>query len=84
MKIYNAKLVGISEYSGRYYFHFVYQSKFITGVGCITVVSFKQVENVELNRYYDIYMTAKDGYHNLRAIYEHKNKNTDRNSIDSN
>lgn len=83
MKIFNAKLVGTSEYDNRYYFHFVYQSKFIKGVGCITAVSFDKVNNVVLNGYYDIYMTDKNGYHNLRAVYEHKNKNTDRNTLDT-
>ena len=84
MKIYNAQLAGKSEYKGRYYYHFIYQSKFIEGYGCIVVTSFTPVENVQIKNRYDIYMTDKDGYHNLRGIYEHKNKNTDRNSIDTN
>lgn len=84
MKIYNAKLIGTSEYDNRWYFHFVYKSKFVNGYGAVTAVSFEPVENVVLNGYYDIYMSDKNGYHNLRGIYEHQNKNTDRNTIDNN
>lgn len=83
MKIYNAQLAGKSEYSGRYYYHFVYQSKFIEGYGCIVTTSFTPIENLEIKKHYDIYMTDNNGYHTLRGIYEHTDKNTNRNSIDS-
>lgn len=83
MKIYNAKLIGRSSYQGREYFHFVYKSKFVAGYGCITCVSFDD-KDAELNGYYDIYMTDRNGYHTLRGIYEHTDKNTNRNTIDTN
>lgn len=83
MKIYNAKLIGMSDYEGRNYYHFVYKSKYITGYGCVVVVSWNK-EEVNVNDYYDIYMQDKQGYHNLKAIYKHEYKNTDRNTIDTN
>lgn len=83
MKIYNAQLIGTSEYQDRRYFHFVYKSKFITGYGCVTAVSFSPIENVEIKKFYDVYMSDKNGYHNIRGIYDHQDKNTDRNTIDN-
>lgn len=83
MKIFNAQLVGISQYQDRYYYHFVYESKFIEGYGCLVGVSFSFIDNLFIRNKYDVYMSDKNGYHNIRAIYEHKDKNTDRNTIDS-
>lgn len=84
MKIYNAQLAGISTYEDRHYYHFVYKSKFIEGYGCLVAVSFSPLENVKIKNFYDVYMTDKNGYHNIRAIFDHVDKNTDRNNIDSN
>lgn len=84
MKIFNAQLAGKSQYNDRYYYHFVYESKFIEGYGCLVAVSFNPIDNLVIRQKYDVYMTDKNGYHTIRAIYEHKDKNTDRNTIDSN
>lgn len=83
MRTFNAQLAGKSEYKGRYFYYFVYESRFIEGYGCLTAVSFSPVENLVIRKFYDVYTTEKNGYHNLRAIYEHKDKITDRNTIDS-
>ena len=90
MKIYNAKLVGISANEGKgiTYLHFAYKSKFVNGYGVINCSVFdnsdvKGNESVILNKYYDIYVSSKNGYNNIRGMYEHKDKNTDRTTIDS-
>ena len=88
MKIFNAKLVGMQVNDSTIKFHFAYKSKFISGYAVCVGTGFlnnkyKGVEKVEINKFYDVYMQDKNGYHNIRAIYEHKDKNTDRTTIDT-
>lgn len=90
MKIYNAKLVGISANEGKgiTYLHFAYKSKFVDGYGVISCslfdnASIKGGQSVRINDYYDIYVSNRNGYNNIRGMYEHRDKITDRTTIDS-
>ena len=90
MKIYNTKLVGIShnENMGITYLHFAYKSKFVDGYGVITCSMFPDQEvkgsgSVKINERYDIYVYSRNGYNNIKGMYEHKDKNTDRTTLDN-
>lgn len=80
MKIYNAKLVGFQSNEKMTIMYFAYKNKFIEGCGVITCSLFanqneiKGIGTFELDKYYDIYVTSNNGYHNIRGMYEHVNK----------
>lgn len=89
MKIYNAKLVGISHNDQKdvSYLHFAYKSKYVEGCGVITCSLFPNQEikgtgSLKINERYDIYIVSRNGYNNIKGMYEHKDKNTDRITVD--
>lgn len=90
MRIFNAKYIGRSdnENKGIRFHYFAYRSKFIEGTGCIVCPEkydkYPITDKLEMNKYYDLYINNKNGYNNIVRAFEHVDKNTSGNTIDSN
>lgn len=79
MKIYNAKLIGISENESKKvrFYYFAYKSRFVNGTGCIVCsegYNYPIPDKMELDKYYDLYINNKNGYNNISRAFEHVNK----------